>query len=92
MPSSVQPLVLTYSATASRSQATDLIDLDGLNTALDQITDKLNEIITALNVTTRDDDTLLDNIIDRVNFDDNVYNEFSSMAQAAVEAAEDDDE
>ena len=88
MACSVQPLALTYSATAGRSQATDNVDLAGLGAALAQITAKLNEIITALNVTTRDDDTLADGSIDRLNLNDDVYNQMASMAQqAAAEAS-----
>lgn len=89
MASSVQPLALNYSATASRSQATDLVDLDDLNAALSSITSKLNEIIAALDVTTGADDMLADNVVDRSNLNAEVYAKMASLAQEAVADADD---
>lgn len=70
--SSVDPLIIGYSFTAARGGASDKVDLAALDGALAQVTDKLNEIVAALDVVTRDDDTLKDTSIEPRHFSDEV--------------------
>lgn len=83
---SVQPLVLTHSFTKARLQATDRVDAAALDAALAQITDKLNEVITALDVTMRDDDTLRDGSIEPRHLTDEVLASVTSLVNEAVDA------
>ncbi len=87
MPLSVQPLVIDYSFAANREQATDLVDAAQLDAVLGQLAGKLNEIIAAIDETTRDDDALDDHSIEPRHLSDEVYKELSAIAQqAAVQA------
>lgn len=86
MPLSVQPLVLNYSFAANARQAADKIDLPQLDATLSSIASKLNEIVTAINVTTRDDDTLHDHVVEPRHLAPEVYTELASMVQKAVVA------
>jgi hypothetical protein len=84
MPISVQPLVINYSFAANARQATDRVDLAQLDTALASVAAKLNEVVTAINVTTRDDDTLHDHVVEPRHLAPEVYSELASMVQKAV--------
>ena len=84
---SVQPLVIDYSFTANRTQATDLVDLAQLDAVLNQIAAKLNETIAALNVTTRDDDTLRDSTVELRNLSDDVLEQITTTVNAAIPPA-----
>jgi hypothetical protein len=64
MATSVQPLVWDYSFQANRTQATDKVDLAQLDAALQATGDKLNEILSMLDKTLRDDDTLDDRTVE----------------------------
>jgi hypothetical protein len=85
MASSVQPLVIDYSFAANRRQATDMVDLDQLDGVIVTLTDKINEIIAALDVTTRDDNTLHDGIIEPRNLHPETESEFTALVQQAVD-------
>ena len=85
--SSVQPLVITYSFAANRTQAVDSVDLDQLDAILGQVADKLTEVIDAMNVVQREDDTLSDQIVDFRSLNDDVVEELSSLVNAAVTAS-----
>jgi hypothetical protein len=87
MPISVQPLVLSYSATATRLQARDMVDLAELDGALAQITAKLNEVIQALDTTIRDDDTLDDGCLEPRHMTDEFRAEIVSIVNARVDGA-----
>lgn len=84
MPISVTPLVTTYSFNANRRNATDQVDAAALDAVFLLITDKINEIITALDVTTRDDDTLADAVIEARHLADDAVEEISAMINAQV--------
>lgn len=86
MPISVQPLTLNYSFQANRTQATDKVDLAQLDAALGQITDKMNEIVEALDLTLRDDDTLDDGVIEPRHMSDEFRAEIISAVNAVVDA------
>jgi hypothetical protein len=60
---SISPLVINYSFAQNRTSAQDKVDLVQLNAIFNQIAAKQNEIITALAVTTRADDTLADGVV-----------------------------
>jgi hypothetical protein len=70
--SSVDPLVIGYSFTAARGGASDKVDLAALDAALALVTGKLNEIVAAIDVVTRDDDTLKDASIEPRHLSDEV--------------------
>lgn len=76
---SVRPLVINYSFAANRRQATDKVDLAQLDAAFAQITDKLNEIIAAVDITTRDDNTLKDSSIEPRHLTSDVYTEIVAI-------------
>jgi hypothetical protein len=84
---SVQPLIIDYSFAANRTQATDMVDLDQLDAVLNQIATKLNETIAALNVTTRDDDTLRDSTIELRNLADDALEHLTTTVNAAIPTA-----
>lgn len=86
MPISVQPLAIGYSFVANRRQATDRVDLDELNAAFEAITNKLNELITALNETTADDDSLADDVIEGRHLSDDALEEITGMIREELEA------
>lgn len=81
MPISVQPLVLNYSFEAHKHQAVDRVDAAQLDAALAQITEKLNEIIYALDETLRDDDTLRDNSIEPRHLAPEVYEALTALVR-----------
>ncbi len=78
---SVQPLVIDYSFVMNRKQATDRVDLAQLDAALMLVTNKLNEIIMALNETTDDDNTLKDDSIAARNFSDDALEQITSIVR-----------
>lgn len=75
----IEPLVVNYSFSANRRQATDLVDLTALNAVFTQFADKFNEIIDALNETTGVDNTLADGVIEERHLNDDVLDEITSM-------------
>jgi hypothetical protein len=79
MPISVQPLTLTYSFQANRTQATDMVDLQQLDAAFAQITGKLNEILVALDETMRDDNTLDDAVVEPRHLHEECYKEITAI-------------
>ena len=81
--SSVQPLRLAYSFAANRRQATDSIDAAQLDAALATITGKLNEIIAAIDVPLRDDDTLKDTSLEPRHFSDEVNVDIAGQINTA---------
>lgn len=81
--SSVQPLRLNYSFAANRRQATDMIDAAQLDAALATITSKLNEIVAAIDVPLRDDNTLKDNSIEPRHFSDEVNVDIAGQINTA---------
>lgn len=85
--SSVPTLAITYSFNANRGQATDLVDSAQLDEVLNQIADKLNEIILALDAVTDDDDTLRDGIIVPSTYHPEVSDDIAAKVNLAVEAA-----
>lgn len=87
MPISVQPLVINYSFVGARIQATDKVDLAALDAAFVQITDKLNEIINALDVTLRDDDTLDDGCLEPRHMSDDFRAEIVALVNERVDGA-----
>jgi hypothetical protein len=84
MPISVAPLRLNYSFHANRRGATDRVDAESLDEAFTLVIDKLNELILAMNATTRDDDSLDDECIDARCLSDDALNEISGLVNAAV--------
>lgn len=84
MPISVQPLRIGYSFNANRRGASDRVDAAQLDAVFALVTAKLNEIITALDVTTRDDNTLNDAIIEARHLGDDTVEEISAMINAEV--------
>lgn len=86
MPISVQPLSIGYSFVANRRQATDKVDLTELAAAFEAVTDKLNEIITALDETTGDDNTLIDDCIEGRHLSDDALEEITSIIREEIEA------
>lgn len=85
--SSLQPLVLTFSFNANRTEAADFVDLVQLDLVLAQITAKINEVITAINVTLRADNTLRDATVDLRNLSDDALKNLTAMTNAAVVAS-----
>lgn len=85
MPISVQPLIIEYSFVGARTQATDKVDLAALDAAFGQITDKLNEVINALDVTLRDDDTLDDACLEPRHLSDEVRAEIVAIVNEKVD-------
>lgn len=81
---SVQPLVIGYSFVANRRQATDLVNLTQLDAAFLLVTNKLNEIILALNETTDDDNTLKDGSIAARNLSDDTLDEITSIVRSEL--------
>jgi hypothetical protein len=86
MPLSVQPLTIGYSFVTNRRQATDRVDLAELAAAFEAVTDKLNEIITALDVTTGDDNTLADDVIEGRHLSEDALEEITGMIREELEA------
>ena len=84
--SDIQPLILTYSASAGRLRATDNVNLAQLDAALGQITDKINEVIGALNINLRDDNALQDGIFLPRHMSDDFRAEVVSIANQAADA------
>lgn len=84
MPISVEPLQVTYSFNANRRTASDLVDAAALDAVFLLITDKINEVITALDVTTRDDDTLVDGVLEARHLSDDAVEQISAMINAQV--------
>jgi hypothetical protein len=85
MPLGVEPLVINYSFVGSREQATDLVDLVALDAAFEQIADKLNEIVNALDVTLRDDNTLDDGCLEPRHMSDDFRAEVVSIVNQLVD-------
>jgi hypothetical protein len=81
--SSVQPLRLNYSFAANRRQATDLVDAAQLDAALATITNKLNEIVDAINVPLRPDNTLKDGSLEPRHFSDEVNVDIAGQINTA---------
>jgi len=81
--SSVQPLRLNYSFAANRRQATDMIDAAQLDAALATITGKLNEIVAAINVPLRADNTLKDASLEPRHFSDEVNVDIAGQINTA---------
>jgi len=81
--SSVQPLRLNYSFAANRRQATDMIDAAQLDAALATITSKLNEIVAAIDVPLRDDNTLKDASLEPRHFSDEVNVDIAGQINTA---------
>lgn len=84
MSTSVQPLVIDYSFQANREAATDLVDAAQLDVVLGQVADKLNEIVTALAVTTRDDNALADATIELRTLSNDTLEHLSQLVNEAV--------
>lgn len=82
----IQPLVIGYSFNANRTQATDQIDLAQADLVLLQISEKLNEIIDAVNLVIRDDGTLEDGCFLPSHMSDDFRAEVVSIANAAADA------
>jgi hypothetical protein len=80
----VQPIQLGYSFVANRQQATDTVDLTQLDAAFAQVADKINEIITALDVTLRDDNTLDDGTVEPRNLSEDVHVELTALVNGAI--------
>ena len=83
---SVQPLVVNYSFAGAAAQATDKVDLAQLDAVLQQVTDKLNEIIASQNITLRDDNTLRDGVLEPRMMTDDFRAELSSMVNQRVDS------
>lgn len=84
---SVRPLVLTHSFAGARNQATDKVDLAQLDAAFAQITDKLNEIIGAMDITLRDDNTLKDSSIEPRHLSSDTYSEIVAIVNGTSSEA-----
>lgn len=84
---SVRPLVINYSFAANRQQATDKVDLAQLDAAFAQVTDKLNEIIRAVDITLRDDDTLKDSSVEPRHLSSEVYTELVAIVNGTSQQA-----
>ena len=85
--SSVAPLVLNYSARNQVGEAGNTVDLASLDAALATITAKLNEVIAAIDITTRDDDTLKDTSIEPRHLSDEVTVDIAGQINQAFLAA-----
>lgn len=77
--SSIQPLIIGYSFTASRSSASDMVDLAQLNAVIGQVAAKLNEVKNVLDANLRDDDTLQDSSVDFRHLSSDVAENLSSQ-------------
>ena len=86
MPFSVAPLVLHPSFARDARRAKDLVDAADLDNVLGAIEGKINEIIAALDVTMRDDDTLADGVVDAATLSDDARAELVSMVNDTVRA------
>lgn len=86
MPISTQPLVLSYSASKGRLQATDKVNAVNLDAALATITAKLNEIIEVVNQTIRDDNQLQDGCLEPRHMSDEFRAEVVSIVNDRVDA------
>lgn len=84
MPLSVPPLVSYYSFDAQKASATDRVNLAQLNAELAAMRATINALITALNVTTRSDDQLKDEIVTKTALHPEVLDEIGKLARAAV--------
>ena len=81
--SSVQPLRLSYSFAANRRQATDSVNAAQLDAALATITNKLNEIVAAIDVPLRADNTLKDGSLEPRHFSDEVNVDLAGQINTA---------
>lgn len=84
MPLSVQPLVIAYSFTGARRGASDRVNAAQLDVIFGQIAGKINELVTALNVTTRDDDELDDEVVESRHLANDALDQISSLINARV--------
>ena len=84
MPCSVDPLVIGYSFAANAAQATDKVNLAALDAVLAQISDKLNELIIAVDVSTRDDNTLADSSIEPRHLSREAYMEITAIVNGTA--------
>lgn len=84
MPTSVQPLSISHSFNAGRRTATDRVNAAALDAAFASIAAKINEVIVALNETTRDDDALEDEVVDARCLSNDALEEISALVNAAV--------
>lgn len=85
---SVSPLVLRHSFSAARNRAADKVDVAQLDATFKQVQDKLNELIVALGETTRDDDTLKDQVLEPRHFHPEVYREITAIVNGTSQGAQ----
>lgn len=83
----IQPLVYNYSFQGNKGRATDMVVASQQDAALQAITDKLNEVITAFNVVIRDDNTIRDGVIEARHLSPDALELVTSIANQAADAA-----
>jgi hypothetical protein len=83
----IQPLVIPFSFTGARTQATDQVDLASLDAAFALVTAKLNECITALNMTLAADNTLADNTVGVLTISPEAWAEIAAVEQGGTPPA-----
>ena len=84
MATSIPPLEITYSFAANKRSAVDRVNVVQLDATLASCVAKINEVITALDETLRDDDTLDDGVILPEHLNEEVIAEVSALVAAAV--------